>query len=789
MDLDWGSNCNSRDVNLHLWDKLVLAVVLGAAGLVRAAPQASCTTATVIDTDCDGYGVSSTLGPDADDSDPAVNTAASMIAKYDPVNRDPFAALQTFLPLRRGYHPLHYVFIAPNGEDSTCAANNINLPCATFAKANALAVAGDAVVWRAGTYSYTSPLSGKSGTPAHPMIYMAYPGEKAILSWKVASDGVSMDAQSYWIIDGLVITQTANLGAGIHYVQSNNVYGGTIVNTETIGWYDGAFLQNGLNNLTIQASAIHDSEGEHNVYVGCSNLRCPNLTVSGNLLYDTTGIHNLHLNGRFPSALIEGNTFYGAIGDCLALQMGVSGSTIQNNICHTVVSAAIWLIDYFETSDPSIGCYDQNYNLVRNNTFIDDGQSWNLTASGNDGSQPVYRVSDSCAQNPGTHDLGHNTFDSNIFIHWCSGNCPYGHGPVLMYDGPSGAGWLATDNWRNNILADVDAAGRIANVDNSDLSWSALASQMSSDSGNNIDGDPLFLAANPAWSMQPDMWNPDVEPQSPAAGLANSTDVPSTDILGNCRSARATAGAYEAMAASSCVPIGDVRSSASSVRGPVAPGEIVTIYGSGLGPKQLTPFNLDASGRLSSQLSGTAVLFNNIPAPIVYTSATQVAAIVPYAITGPVAQIVVQYEGQTVSTSTVALAPAVPGLYTADYTGTGQAAAINEDGSLNSISKPAAPGGVIALYATGGGQMQPSAVDGQIASSTPAVPILPVSVSIGGLQAQVQYAGGAPMQVNGLLQINAVIPADVTPGNAIPISVQIGSFLTPPGATIAVSAK
>jgi hypothetical protein len=381
MYLDWGSNCNSWDVNLYLWDKLVLGVVLVATGIVSAAPQASCTTATVIDLDCDGYGVGSSLGPDADDGDPSVNTAASMIAKYDPVNRDPFAALQTFLPQRRGYHPLHYVFIAPNGEDSTCAVNNINLPCATFAKANALAVAGDAVMWRAGTYSYTNPLSGKSGTPTHPMIYMAYPGEKAILSWKVASDGVSMDAQSYWILDGLVITQTANLGAGIHYVQSNNVYSGTIVNTETMGWYDGAFLQNGLNNLTIQASAIHDSQGEHNVYVGCSNLTCPSLTVSGNLLYNTTGIHNLHLNGRFPGALIEGNTFYGAIGDCLALQMGVSGSTVQNNICHTVVSAAIWLIDYFETSDPSIGCYDQNYNLVRNNTFIDDGQSWNLTAA------------------------------------------------------------------------------------------------------------------------------------------------------------------------------------------------------------------------------------------------------------------------------------------------------------------------------------------------------------------------------------------------------------------------
>jgi hypothetical protein len=520
------------------------ATATATVAVTGASGNGSCTTGTVIDNDCDGYGVSSPLGPDADDGDPTVNTPASMIAKYDPINQDPFVALQNFLPARKGYNPLHYIFIATNGNDSTCAINNINLPCATFPKASGLSVPGDAIVWRAGTYSQSSYMQGKGGTAANPMIYMAYPGEKAILSWTADSDGISMDGLNYWIIDGLVITQTTNLGSGIHWIQSYNVYGGTIANTETIGWYDGLFLQNGLNNLTIQGSAIHDSQGEHNVYVGCSNLTCPNLVVNGNLLYNTTGIHNLHLNGRFPNALVEGNTFYGAIGDCIALQMGVSGSLIQNNTCHTVVSAAIWLIDYWENSNPSIACYDQNYNVIRNNTFIDDGQSWNLTASGNDGSEPTYRVSDDCAQNPGSHDLGHNTFDSNIFVHWCTGNCPYGHGPVIMYDGTSGAGWLATDTWMNNIIWNEDS--NVITVNGVGESWAYFTSPANVPLGSgNVNGSPLFVAANPAWADLPNNWNLSLISGSPAIGLSVPGNVPTTDILNKCRSNPSASGAYE----------------------------------------------------------------------------------------------------------------------------------------------------------------------------------------------------------------------------------------------------
>ena len=93
-----------------------------------------CTTAFVIDRDCDGYGVGSPLGPDADDTDPRVNTAASALAKYGTLD-------QLLAPL--GYHPTRKLFIAANGDDRRGKPNEETKPYATFAKLGAMLRAGD----------------------------------------------------------------------------------------------------------------------------------------------------------------------------------------------------------------------------------------------------------------------------------------------------------------------------------------------------------------------------------------------------------------------------------------------------------------------------------------------------------------------------------------------------------------------------------------------------------------------------------------------------------------------
>jgi uncharacterized protein (TIGR03437 family) len=747
----------------------------------------------MIDGDCDGYGVGSPLGPDADDGDPTVNTAASMIAKYDPVNQDPFVALQNFLPARRGFNPRHYVFISTTGVDSTCAVNNIALPCASFSKANSLAVPGDAIVWRAGTYVQTTYIQfTRSGTASNPMIYMAYPGEQVILSWKVDADGLEMGGLSYWTIDGLVLTQTSTLGYGINYTQGFNVFNGTIQNTEILGFYDGLFLQNGLNNLTIQNSYIHTDSAhlgqEHNVYLGCSALTCPNLVFRNNIIADSpAGGHNLHINGRFPNALVDSNEFYGGIGDCLGLQMGVNNSLFQNNFCHTVVSAAIWLIDYSQNSNASIQCHNQNYNVFRNNTFIDDGQSWNQGVNGNDGTQPVYRVTDQCAATDYgpdfTHDLGHNTFDSNIFVHWCSFNCA---GHVVQYDGAAAAGWLGTDTWRNNVLWNVNASANIIQVNGAHHDWSWFSNPSNVPGSGNVNANPMFIAANPTWAAQPNNWNLALQPGSPAVNTSFAGDLPPLDLLGNCRMSASAAGAYE-FGARGCPSGGAVVNAASELAGPIAPGELVVLFGTGMGPAQLTSYSLDASGLIATQVAGTSVFFNNIPAPILYTEATAVGAIVPYSLTGTTVQISVVYQGATVVSTSASLAAAAPALFTLDQSGQGQAAAVNQDGSVNGGDSPAQVGGLISLFLTGSGQTAPRSTDVGFAGAAPPPPGLPVTVTIGGQPAQVQYAGGAPFELTGLMQINVFVPTGIGTNGPVPITVQVGTASSPPGVTIYVA--
>src|SRR5262249_46338991 len=149
----------------------------------------------------------------------------------------------------------------------------------------------------------------------------------------------------------------------------------------------------------------------------------------------------------------------------------------------------------------------------------------------------------------------------------------------------------------------------------------------------------------------------------------------------------------------------------------IAPGEIVMLTGLGLGPAQLVENHVGSTGLLNSDVGGTQVLFNDIPAPIVYASATQTAAIVPYSISGTATQVPVARHGQKSNGFSVSVVAAAPGLFTLDSSGVGQAAAVNQDGSINTPSTPARVGEVISLFATGEGQTTPPGVDGRPATT------------------------------------------------------------------------
>jgi uncharacterized protein (TIGR03437 family) len=232
--------------------------------------------------------------------------------------------------------------------------------------------------------------------------------------------------------------------------------------------------------------------------------------------------------------------------------------------------------------------------------------------------------------------------------------------------------------------------------------------------------------------------------------------------------------------------IGAVVDAASQRAGPVSPGKIVVIYGAGLGPAQLVQ---SSSGAPSTMLSGTTVSFNGMAAPILYTSVTQMAAVVPYGITGTRAQVVVTYQGPASNNYTVTGAASAPSLFTANQQGWGQAAAIHPaDGAVNTAANPIHIGGYISLFATGEGQTSPPGVDGRLGSATPTAAVLPVRVTVGGIPATVQYAGSVQGQVAGLMQVNVKIPDGVQPGGYVPVVLQVGDASATPGMVwIAVS--
>lgn len=221
----------------------------------------------------------------------------------------------------------------------------------------------------------------------------------------------------------------------------------------------------------------------------------------------------------------------------------------------------------------------------------------------------------------------------------------------------------------------------------------------------------------------------------------------------------------------------------------LAPGEAFIIAGTNLGPADLVGLQTDDSGRLTTALSDVRVRVNGVEAPLLYVSAGQVAAIAPYRIAGSrQANVQLEYQGARSNTMTLEGAASAPGIATANASGTGQAAALNQDYSYNSASNAAARGSVVMLYVTGEGQTLPFGEDGKIARGEAASlpkPILPVTATVDGRPANVGYAGAAPGMVAGVMQVNVEVPAASGTGN-VPVVIRVGDADSQSGVTIAV---
>jgi uncharacterized protein (TIGR03437 family) len=229
-----------------------------------------------------------------------------------------------------------------------------------------------------------------------------------------------------------------------------------------------------------------------------------------------------------------------------------------------------------------------------------------------------------------------------------------------------------------------------------------------------------------------------------------------------------------------------IGNAASYQSGAVAPGEIVVIFGAGLGPAALVSARVIA-GVAETVAGGTRVLFDGVAAPMVYARADQVSAVVPFGAAGRAAtSVVVEYNGIRSPAVTAPVAAIIPGIFTLDGSGRGQGAILNQDYSVNSPGRAARRGSAVMLFATGGGPMTPPQADGTVAEAPYALLEQPVTVRIGAATAPVLYAGAAPGQVAGGLQINVIVPEGIAAGDRIPVELTVGSASAPSGVTMAV---
>lgn len=227
-----------------------------------------------------------------------------------------------------------------------------------------------------------------------------------------------------------------------------------------------------------------------------------------------------------------------------------------------------------------------------------------------------------------------------------------------------------------------------------------------------------------------------------------------------------------------------VVNAASYARAPLAPGEIVAILGMNLGPVNLSLGTFDQNGVLPSQLGGTQVMFNGVSGPLIYSSATAVAAIVPYEVSGS-ESITVQllYNGLGSANIAMAAAAAAPGIFTADASGSGPGAVLNADYSLNTPDNPAQAESIVVIYATGGGQTKPAATTGSLTTAAAAL-ASDVQVTVGGQTATVLYAGNAGGEVAGALQLNVRLPNGVRGTQSVVVTV--GGFSSQATATVSI---
>ena len=241
-----------------------------------------------------------------------------------------------------------------------------------------------------------------------------------------------------------------------------------------------------------------------------------------------------------------------------------------------------------------------------------------------------------------------------------------------------------------------------------------------------------------------------------------------------------------------CIFNGGVVSAASFSGLSIAPGQLVSVFGQNLAPSTDRALEV-TDDRVAKNLGNVRVLFDGVPAPLVFVSSGMISAAVPYSVQGKQkVEVQVEHNGAWSNSATVPVAAVAPGIFTATQTGQGQGAILNFEAerntfSLNAASNRAARGSVIVLYASGEGETNPPGEDGRVnrGANLPK-PVQPVGVRIGGREAQLLFAGAAPGILSGVMQVNVRVPDDTPVGSDVPITLIVGDRRSRDSVTVAI---